>query len=275
VREKCVFTTHTPVETGHDKFPYGLVNTVLGDFTPLPELTRLAGEASLNMTLLALSTSGYVNGVALRHREVSEAMFPRAQDLRDHQLGPLVHLDGAELPQALQTGAPRLGGGVDAPRARRRGAGAQDLAAHFKAKRDLFAFVEKKTGPLLDENALPLGFARRFTPYKRPHLIFSDLDRLRRVTLQGPLQLVFAGKAHPRDEEGKRFILEVFEAIRALGGSVKIAFLPDHDMTVAKKLVAGVDVWLNTPEPPLEASGTSGMKAAHNGMLNFSVLDGW
>jgi starch phosphorylase len=147
--------------------------------------------------------------------------------------------------------------------------------AHLAAKRELCALAREATGMELDEEALTIGFARRFTHYKRPHLIFSDLARLRRVTRRGPLQLVFAGKAHPHDAEGKRLIAEIFDARRMLEGAVKVAFLPDYDMTIAKKLVAGVDVWLNTPEPPLEASGTSGMKAAMNGVLNFSVLDGW
>ncbi len=127
----------------------------------------------------------------------------------------------------------------------------------------------------MDPNVLTLGFARRATAYKRPHLLFSNIDRLIDIGKKGGLQIIYAGKAHPHDDYGKRLIQGIYGYRDRLKGKVSIAFLPGYDMDIALKLVSGVDVWLNTPLKPLEASGTSGMKAAHNGVLNFSVLDGW
>jgi starch phosphorylase len=147
--------------------------------------------------------------------------------------------------------------------------------AHQAAKEDLIRFVHERTGILLSRNIALLGFARRMTGFKRPELLFTDLNRLRTIHRRHPFQVVLAGKAHPRDAEGKEAIQHLHRHVRALDPEIKIAFLPDYDLEVANRLVAGVDVWLNTPLPPLEASGTSGMKAAVNGVLNLSVLDGW
>ncbi|KYH39757.1 MAG: Glycogen phosphorylase, partial [Candidatus Bathyarchaeota archaeon B63] len=147
--------------------------------------------------------------------------------------------------------------------------------AHMKAKGDLINFVRERTGIEMNSEVLTIGFARRATAYKRATLIFSDIDRLREVNRAGALQLIFAGKAHPRDIPGKKIIKEIYGYMRLLRGELKIVYLENYDMEMAAKLTSGVDVWLNTPLPPLEASGTSGMKAAHNGVLNFSVLDGW
>ncbi|MEM2112445.1 MAG: alpha-glucan family phosphorylase, partial [Candidatus Bathyarchaeia archaeon] len=122
---------------------------------------------------------------------------------------------------------------------------------------------------------LTMGFARRATEYKRHTFVFSDVERLRKVNRKGRIQLIFAGKAHPKDEAGKRLIEQIFNYKEILKDEVKIAYLENYDMNLASKLVSGVDVWLNIPLPPMEASGTSGMKAAHNGVINFSVLDGW
>jgi starch phosphorylase len=146
---------------------------------------------------------------------------------------------------------------------------------HMEAKRTLIDYVNRETGKGMDYETLTLGFARRATPYKRPALIFSDLERLRRTNSRGSIQIVLAGKAHPRDEGGKKEIEEIFKYIRVLNDEIKVAYLQDYDIELAARMVSGVDVWLNTPLPPYEASGTSGMKAAHNGVVNFSVLDGW
>jgi len=275
LRERCVFTTHTPVEAGHDKFPYDMVGAVLGELVPFSLLQQLAGEAQLNMTMLALNASGYVNGVAERHRQISSAMFP-GHVIRAITNG--VHSFTWTSPPIRRLFDTRLPGWAAEPLLLARMDTVPDFEvweAHQEAKRDLLALVKEQTGKVLEEGVLTIGFARRFTQYKRPHLIFSNPSRLRRVTRRGPLQIVFGGKAHPRDGEGKRLIREIFQAIRELEDDVRIVYLPEYDMATAKKLVAGVDVWLNTPQPPLEASGTSGMKAAHNGVLNFSVLDGW
>jgi glycogen phosphorylase len=146
---------------------------------------------------------------------------------------------------------------------------------HQSAKNDLVQTVQTTTGVVLDPDILTLGFARRMTGYKRPLLLFEDIDRLIALSGQYPIQLVMAGKAHPRDQPGKDAIRRVHELCLELQGKVTCVFLPDYDMRLAMTLVAGSDVWLNTPLPPMEASGTSGMKAAVNGVLNLSILDGW
>jgi starch phosphorylase len=147
--------------------------------------------------------------------------------------------------------------------------------AHMKAKQDLLDFVHTSSGLQMDINVLTLGFARRATTYKRATMIFSDLEKLEEVSNQGKIQFIFAGKAHPKDEMGKNLIKEIYEYIDRLKGEIEIVYLENYNMEMAGKLASGVDVWLNMPLPPYEASGTSGMKAAHNGVVNFSVLDGW
>jgi len=147
--------------------------------------------------------------------------------------------------------------------------------AHKKTKKDLIDFVNEKTGVGMEVDKLTIGFARRATAYKRATLIFSDPDRLRAANKTGRLQLIFAGKAHPRDQTGKDIIREIYRNISNLKNEIKAVYLENYDMAMSAKLTSGTDVWLNTPMPPYEASGTSGMKAAHNGVLNFSVLDGW
>jgi starch phosphorylase len=147
--------------------------------------------------------------------------------------------------------------------------------AHREAKRKLLNYVGVATGVVMDPNVLTFGFARRATAYKRPHLLFHDIDRLLQISEKGRIQIIYAGKAHPHDDNGKRLIQGIYGYRDKLKGKIENAFLPGYDMEIALKLVSGVDVWVNTPLRPLEASGTSGMKAAHNGVMNFSVLDGW
>jgi glycogen phosphorylase len=148
--------------------------------------------------------------------------------------------------------------------------------AHAQAKRDLLEWVQQHTGIRLDEEVMTIGFARRSTAYKRADLLFSDLDRLKEVARHvGPVQVIYGGKAHPRDEEGKAVIRRIFEASAKVGDAVRVAYLENYDMALARDLCAGVDLWLNTPQRPQEASGTSGMKAALNGVPSLSVLDGW
>jgi starch phosphorylase len=145
----------------------------------------------------------------------------------------------------------------------------------MEAKKSLIDYVKKATNTIMDSQTLTLGFARRATGYKRTTLLFSDLEKLKKINKKGKIQIVFAGKAHPKDEEGKKLIQEIFSTIEKLKDEIKIVYLENYDLELAARLTAGVDVWLNTPLRPLEASGTSGMKAAHNGVINFSVLDGW
>ena len=143
------------------------------------------------------------------------------------------------------------------------------------AKRALIERIRTSSAIALDEGIPIFGFARRMTAYKRPDLIFTDLERLRVIARRHPFQLVLAGKAHPQDEGGKQLIARLHEHARELANHIQIVYLPNYDFDLARMLVAGADVWLNTPLPPLEASGTSGMKAAFNGVPNLSVLDGW
>ncbi|MDP1571001.1 MAG: alpha-glucan family phosphorylase [Vicinamibacterales bacterium] len=276
VRQMCVFTTHTPVPAAHDQFPPALVERVLGP-TPISEmLHRCCYGGALNMTYLALHFSHYVNGVAMRHGEVSRRMYggyaidaitngvhaatwvsPPVAALFDRRI-PGWRRDNFSLRYAV--GIPRH----------------EVWDAHVAAKLRLLELVNREQSPPFDPAVLTLGFARRASAYKRADLIVSDPDRLRAVAAAaGRLQIVFAGKAHPRDADGKHLIEMVFRARETLRNEITIAYLEDYDMTMAGVVTAGADVWLNTPHPPLEASGTSGMKAALNGVPSLSVLDGW
>jgi glycogen phosphorylase len=273
VRKRCVFTTHTPVEAGHDRFSYEQVAEILGDFLDLDLIKSLAGDDQLNMTRLALNLSTYVNGVSLRHAEVTRDMFPgyRIQAVTNGvHAGHWTHPAFARLFQEMSPDwdvlPEALSGVADLD-------GEAIWRAHGEAKADLLALVREKSGKDFDP-ALPIiGFARRMTSYKRPNLLLSDWSRLTDIFRRFPFQIVMAGKAHPRDEGGKRLLHEI--ATQANHAGIPIVFLPNYDMDIAKAVVSGSDIWLNTPLPPLEASGTSGMKAALNGVLNFSTLDGW
>jgi glycogen phosphorylase len=275
VRDLCVFTTHTPVEAGHDKFPYPLVKQVLGELLPLDVLGDLAGKDSLNMTLLALNLSKYVNGVAKKHGEVSQLLFP---GYRIHAITNGVHSFTWTCREMAKLFDKYIPGWANEPELFVRSGNIPEqelLEAHMEAKCNLFAYVSESVGATLDPGVLTIGFARRATAYKRSHLLFYDLERLIKISETGGLQIIYAGKAHPHDDNGKSLIQGIFGFRDRLKGKIKVVFLPGYDMDIALKLVSGVDVWLNTPLRPLEASGTSGMKAAHNGVVNFSVLDGW
>ncbi len=275
VKNLCVFTTHTPVEAAFDKFPYDLISEVLESEVPQETLKKYGGSDRLNMTLLALNLSKYTNGVTEEHMEYSRKLFPgyHIQEITNgvhSYMWTCQHF--RQLFDAYIRGwanEPELLVRVDAiPN--------EELwEAHMKAKNELLAFIRQRTGLEMDIDALTLGFARRATEYKRATLIFSDLRRLREAKRQGRIQFVFAGKAHPRDEAGKRLIKDIYGYIDRLKDEIEIVYLENYNMQMAAKLTSGVDVWLNTPLPPYEASGTSGMKAAHNGVINFSVLDGW
>jgi starch phosphorylase len=275
VWERCVFTTHTPVAAGHDRFRYQDVARILGDYVELDQLKLLAGADGLNMTSLALNLSGYVNGVARRHAETAQHLYPgyRIKAITNGvHAGTWAHAGFARLFDAM------LPNWAHEPEVLARAdqlAAEAVWAAHRTAKQELLAEVERTTGTRLQADMPLIGFARRMTGYKRPDLLFADVERLRAIAHATPFQLVLAGKAHPRDEPGKQLIQRLHRHIRELAGEIPMVFLPNYDMALARKLVAGVDVWLNTPLPPLEASGTSGMKAGLNGVLNLSVLDGW
>jgi starch phosphorylase len=276
VRRQCVFTTHTPVPAGHDKFPLELVDQVLGSREACGIDDPICHEERLNMTYLALSLSHYVNGVAKKHGEISRHMFAQ------YQIDAItngVHVPTWISPSFRELFDRYIAGWEEDNFSLRYALGLPDdevWAAHESAKRRLVDFVNREVNAGLDVDVLTLGFARRAATYKRADLIFRDVERLRHIAGQhGGLQLVFAGKAHPADQEGKELIQRVVQIGRSLADSVAVAYLPNYDMELAGILTAGVDVWLNTPQRPLEASGTSGMKAALNGVPSLSVLDGW
>jgi starch phosphorylase len=276
VREVCCFTTHTPVDAGQDRFDYNLVARVSGDIIDPATLRSLAGEDVLNMTRLALNLSEYVNGVAIRHAEVAAQMYP---GYRVHAVTNGVHPHTWTASSFARLYDRHLQGWRHEPELLRLadcGIADSDIwSAHLEAKQLLVSEVLKLTGIALDPQVAILGLARRMTAYKRPDLLFTDMDRLREIARGRAFQIVMAGKAHPRDEGGKRLIELLTTHARALSGSISVVYLPDYDMRLAGVLTAGVDLWLNTPLPPLEASGTSGMKAAFNGVPSLSVLDGW
>ncbi|MCW4009064.1 MAG: alpha-glucan family phosphorylase [Candidatus Bathyarchaeota archaeon] len=275
VRRHCIFTTHTPVEAAFDRFSYELVRQVLGSEFPTQVIREIGGDDKLNMTLLALNLSGFQNGVTKAHMKLSLKLFPHYA-IRAITNG--VHSNTWTSQSFHKLFDKYIPGWASEPDLLVRIAKVPlcDIwAAHMENKKNLIAYIEEKTGEKLSEDALTLGFARRTTGYKRAKLIFSDLKKLRDINKARPLQLVFAGKAHPRDIGGKDLIREIFWYKRQLRDELKVVYLENYDMQIAAKLTSGVDVWLNTPLPPMEASGTSGMKAAHNGVLNFSVLDGW
>jgi starch phosphorylase len=277
VRHGCVFTTHTPVPAGHDNFPMNLVRQILGEErTNFLISSKCCLPESLNMTYLALSFSRYINGVSLRHGGISQNMFPDYpidsvtngvhgltwtsppfRRLYDHHMPEWRH-DNLYLRYAISIPLDDI------------------VEAHAEAKQDLLEEVEKRTGVSLDPRIMTIGFARRAATYKRGDLLFSDPARLRAiVSAVGPLQVVFGGKAHPKDEGGKELIRRIYRAGTALQNVVPVVYLEEYDMELAKYLCSGVDLWLNTPQQPQEASGTSGMKAALNGIPSLSILDGW
>ncbi|MDO8747151.1 MAG: alpha-glucan family phosphorylase [Thermodesulfovibrionales bacterium] len=274
VKDICVFTTHTPVEAGHDKFSYDLILRVMGELIPLNVMKELGGKDNLNMTMLALHLSEFVNGVAKKHRDISKNMFP------GYEISAItngVHSYTWTCDSLKRLYDKYLPGWANEPELFVRVGRipeAELWTAHIEAKKVLIDFVNSETKAGMDYDTLTIGFARRATAYKRPDLIFSDTDRLERIA-SGKIQLVYSGKAHPKDDHGKWLIEKIHLIKEKLKGKIKIAYLKNYDMEKALKLVSGVDIWLNTPLRPHEASGTSGMKAAHNGVINFSVLDGW
>lgn len=277
VRRRCVFTTHTPVPAGHDIFPPDQVRKVLSEDErkALDSLGCCPGGA-LNMTYLGLYFSRYINGVSRRHEQISQDMFPNypvnavtnGVHAGTWMAQPLCDLFEQHIPEWRRDNR-YLRYAVSIPVG-------EIWRAHNEAKRELLAEVTRRTDVRLDPKTMTVGFARRATPYKRADLLLRDLDRLRRIAREvGPLQILYAGKAHPSDEPGKDMIRRVSEAARALKDDVTVLYLENYDMAMGRFLCSGVDLWVNTPHKPQEASGTSGMKAAMNGIPSLSVLDGW
>jgi starch phosphorylase len=278
VRQRCVFTTHTPVPAGHDRFSTEQTIRILGgDRTARLEKLGCFRDGLLNMTLLALRFSRYANAVAMQHAKVSREMFPEFPiDSITNGVHsptwvsePVQKMLDARIP-AWRRDNLYLRNAVDLPEG-------EMLAAHAEAKRSLLSEVATRTGRTLRDDVLTIGFARRVATYKRATLLFSDPERLVEIaTKAGGLQIIYAGKAHPQDEPGKALIHQVIEdAARLASNVLQIVYLENYDWALGAMMTAGVDVWLNTPRRPYEASGTSGMKAALNGVPSLSILDGW
>jgi starch phosphorylase len=274
VIEQCVFTTHTPVEAGHDRFPYEMAERILPPEVPLNLLKELTGAENLNMTMLALKLSKFINGVAKRHGQVSQNLFP---GFEIHAITNGIHPFTWCSPFHVNLFNKYLPGWANEPELLVRVDNIPDEEiwdAHCGAKALFFQDIKEKSDKDLNPNILTIGFARRAATYKRGDLIFSNLERLLDIGA-GKLQFVFGGKAHPKDEEGKQVIQRIIQQADKLHGKIELVYLENYNMEVAFRFIPGVDIWLNNPMRPLEASGTSGMKAALNGVPNFSVLDGW
>jgi len=284
VKSKSTFTTHTPIPAGHDYFDYQLVYETLGNIIP-PNIRDLATRDTLGMTQLAMNLSCKTNSVSKAHNEVCKSMFPGqtienvtngiyhprwAGDsmrelfntyLPDWEQNPTVFEKAVE---AIPTEAL-----LNARRAEKKA-----LVEWINKDPENFPIENIIEEDLFSEDILTIGFARRFVPYKRPGLIFNNLDKLRDIGYK-KLQIVFAGRCHPDDMFCNKLRDTIMHCGLELRGQIKVVVVPSHDLEIAKHLTAGVDVWLNNPIPPREASGTSGMKAAENGVLNLSILDGW
>jgi starch phosphorylase len=276
VREQCVFTTHTPVASGHDQFDLSFAKPMIGNMLPDFILNDITFGNKLNMTKLALYFSHYVNGVAKKHGEVSRIMFPGYsidsitngihtttwvsepfQRLFDKHM-PGWRSDPYILRSAFSIDKPEI------------------WNAHMDAKMELINFVNTRYNVGMNYDDFTIGFARRQTAYKRPDLLISDPNRLMQIAQKvGPIQIIYGGKAHPKDQSGKDSIKHIFNVMKTIDNNVKISFIHNYDMTISKMMTSGVDLWLNTPRRPREASGTSGMKAACNGVPQFGTLDGW
>jgi glycogen phosphorylase len=298
VRARCVFTTHTPVPAGHDRFSRELVEGVLGpwsDQVGLPRNTLMAlgrvHEADVNerlcMTVVALKSTAASNGVSALHGAVSRdmwrALWPAAKvdEVPIHHVTNGVHPVFWMAPEARELFDRALPGWRDRPWDEGVWAGVDRiadsdwLALRGVLRRRLVHQIALHSGRRFDPDALTIGFARRFASYKRGNLLFRDPARLAALFADHPVQLVFAGKAHPRDQAGKDLITDVVRHSESTAFRDRVVLLPDYDMRLGRLITAGADVWLNNPRRPQEASGTSGQKVILNGGINLSVLDGW
>jgi starch phosphorylase len=312
IQSTSVFTTHTPVAAGHDAFPFEMMDRHFKGYWDELGLTRQefmdlgAYDGSFNMTVLALRMARWRNGVSELHGRVTRRMWRNIWPNQEDSI-PITHVtNGVHAPTWIASELSQLFDRYLGPEWVERH---DDVVfwnrvvdipdeefwnVHLTLKRKLLAFVRERArdrwsedrvdprqviamGTLLDPDALTIGFARRFTGYKRASLIFHDLDRIRKILLNlwKPVQIVFAGKAHPADDHGKHLIHEIYSIAADNGFAGHVAFVENYDIHTAHFFTQGADVWLNNPRVPLEACGTSGQKAGMNGALNVSILDGW
>jgi starch phosphorylase len=278
VRRRCVFTTHTPVPAGHDRFSGEQAYRILGaERAGMLERFGCFHDGLLNMTYVALRFSRFVNGVAMQHGKVSRQMFPEytidaitnGVHAGTWTAPPVQAVFDKHLPRWRQDNV-TLRYAIDIPEN-------EIVEAHAASKQVLIDRVKTATGVEMNPDVFTLGFARRAATYKRADLLFTDPERLVKIAEKfGGLQIVYAGKAHPADEPGKAKIRRVIELARDLReGPLQVVYLENYEWKLGAVLTGGVDLWLNTPRRPYEASGTSGMKAALNGVPSLSILDGW
>jgi len=257
-RQRVVFTTHTPVEAGNEKYSHELLQEMGACNGLTYEQMKSLGGDPFNMTQAALRLSALSNAVSRLHEETTHRLWSGTENI-----SRIISVTNAVHVPTWQD-----------PAIRHAYLNQEDLwEPHLQAKKELVEFTSHKTGQKKDPEALIVGFARRATAYKRSDLIFGDLSVIGPMLKEGKLQLIFSGKAHPDDDAGKSIIRDLVKMDRKYQNS--IVFLENYDMKIARHMVRGCDVWLNNPRRPLEASGTSGMKAAMNGVLNLSVIDGW
>ncbi|MBA2134157.1 alpha-glucan family phosphorylase, partial [Capillibacterium thermochitinicola] len=257
-REKIVFTTHTPVKAGNEEHDHELLQ-YMGAYNGLTfgQMLRLGGEP-FSMTVAGLRLAKKANAVAQLHGETARRMWSGVTGAAE-----IIAITNGVFPGAWQD-----------PEIAKAFARNEDLwAPHQQAKREMIAEIYRRNGVQLDEEVLTIGFARRAAPYKRGNLIFTKPEVIGEYLESGKLQIILSGKAHPNDLTGKDIVAEMYRMSKRYPKSV--VFLEDYDIKIGRLLTRGCDVWLNNPRRPQEASGTSGMKAAMNGVLNFSVLDGW
>ncbi len=275
VKSKCHFTTHTPVPAGHDHFAESRVKKLLRGLLPEDlELPSLVQNGRLHMTELGLYYSRSANGVSQLHGDVAQEQFPWT-DIGFITNG--VHHSywmGSPFKRMFDTYLPDWRKNPEALLEVDTIPNDVLLDAHQNRKNYLLGYANSQVTKALDGNTLTIGFARRAATYKRAQLLFNDMDKLEAIGV-GKIQVIFSGKAHPNDEEGKELIRQIVKKSKSMFGKVKIIFLENYNMWLGRMITSGVDVWLNTPLRPNEASGTSGMKATLNGVPNLSVLDGW
>lgn len=276
IRRKCVFTTHTPIGAGQDQIERNFAEQMLGDQLPKRFVKDIFVDNMLNLTYLGLRFSEFINGVAKEHGKTTKHLFPGYEidaitngihsrywtsshfHILYQRYFPGWERDPYSLRYALSIPSDSI------------------WEAHQKAKADLISFANNRYQVGMNTETFTIGFARRATAYKRGDMLFKDIQRLRHVSRKtGGIQIVYAGKAHPQDFEGKDLIKRIINAMKELSSDIRSCYIEDYGIDTAKLLVAGVDLWLNTPVAPQEASGTSGMKAAHNGVPQLSVLGGW
>lgn len=274
VRRRLVFTTHTPVSSGHDVFFGEFLLKYQPDF-PM-QIKGIIENDTVNFTKLALFFSSYANGVSKKHGRVSREMFP------DFEINAITNgvessfWTASEMIDLFDNYIPDWRCDNTLLRKAKNISLGEIRQAHLAAKKRLIKFIARQKKISFSEGAPIITFARRFAPYKRPTMLLSDLNRLRNINkISGPIQIIYAGKAHPDDEVGKTLVSETNKRISAISHEIKVVFLENYDLEIAKLLVAGSDVWLNNPALPNEASATSGMKAAHNGVMQISTFDGW